>query len=243
MKSFRPKDGSGIRRAGAQRRARLSRRAARNDTHASTTDRDARLYRKGPGKEARLCFMGHALMENRNALVVGAAATHASGHAERQAALSLIAPFDNRPQPVTLGADKSLPLRRQGATTAAILSPPAAPGRSPRISPRTRTGGARRSIAAPPAIPAMPSRSASVNASKRSLAGPRVSPGGASCGTAACPRSIGNSPSPWPLTISSACPNYWPKPQRDPRSQIGRVMALVGENNLSRSPRPRHYCA
>jgi hypothetical protein len=44
----------------------------RNDTHASTTDPDARLYRKGPGKEARLRFMGQALMENRNGLIVGA---------------------------------------------------------------------------------------------------------------------------------------------------------------------------
>jgi len=43
----------------------------RNDTHISTTDPDARLYRKGPGKEARLCFMGHALMENRNGLIIG----------------------------------------------------------------------------------------------------------------------------------------------------------------------------
>ena len=44
----------------------------RNDTHVSTTDPEARLFRKGPGKEARLCFMGHALMENRNGLIVGA---------------------------------------------------------------------------------------------------------------------------------------------------------------------------
>jgi IS5 family transposase len=50
--------------------------------------------------------MGHAVMENRNALVVGAVATRASGHAERQAALSLIAPFEMRPRPVTLAADK-----------------------------------------------------------------------------------------------------------------------------------------
>ena len=58
-----------------------------NDTHASTTDPDARLYHKGAGREAKLCFMGHALMENRNGLIVGAVATRASGHAERLAAL------------------------------------------------------------------------------------------------------------------------------------------------------------
>src|SRR5438034_152187 len=78
----------------------------RNDTHVSTTDPDARLYRKGPGKEARLCFMGHALMENRNGLIIGAVTTRASGHAERLAALALIEPHAERPQPVTLGADK-----------------------------------------------------------------------------------------------------------------------------------------
>lgn len=79
----------------------------KNDTHASTTDRDARLYRKGAGKEARLAFMGHALIENRNGLVVGALATRASGHAERLAALALIEPFADRPRPVTLAADKA----------------------------------------------------------------------------------------------------------------------------------------
>ena len=53
-----------------------------NETHASTTDPEARLYRKGPGKEAKLCFMGHALMENRTACVE----PDAAGHAERRRA-------------------------------------------------------------------------------------------------------------------------------------------------------------
>jgi IS5 family transposase len=106
-KSFRPKDGSGPppdagRNGGqdfhGQRRS--------NDTHASTTDPDARLYRKGRGKEAKLCFMGHALMENRHGLIVGAAATRASGHAERLAALHLVEPHADRPQRITLGGDK-----------------------------------------------------------------------------------------------------------------------------------------
>jgi len=107
MKSFRPKDGSGDPPGPGRNGERdFHGERRKNDTHASTTDSDARLFRKGPGKEARLCFMGHAVIENRNALVVGAVATRASGHAEREAALSLMAPFDNRPQPVTLGADK-----------------------------------------------------------------------------------------------------------------------------------------
>jgi transposase len=77
-----------------------------NDTHASRTDPEARLYRKGRGKEAKLCFMGHALMENRNGLVVDACLTQADGHAEREAALAMIEPRADRPGRITLGADK-----------------------------------------------------------------------------------------------------------------------------------------
>jgi transposase len=107
VKSFRPKDGSDDPPGPGRNRERdFHGERRRNDTHASTTDADARLFRKGPGKEARLCFMGHALMENRNGLVVGAVATRASGHAERLAALALIEPHADRPRPVTLGADK-----------------------------------------------------------------------------------------------------------------------------------------
>ncbi|NOG70879.1 IS5 family transposase [Roseicella sp. DB1501] len=111
-KSFRPKDGSDP-PPDAGRNAEQDFRGQKrsNETHASTTDPDARLFRKGPGKEARLCFMGHALMENRNGLIVGAVATRASGHAERLAALHLIAPHADRPNPVTLGADKGFDAR------------------------------------------------------------------------------------------------------------------------------------
>ena len=77
-----------------------------NETHASVTDPDARLYRKGEGKEAKLCYMGHALMENRNGLVVEACLTRADGHAERNAALSMIEPRADRAVRITLGADK-----------------------------------------------------------------------------------------------------------------------------------------
>ena len=77
-----------------------------NETHASVTDPDARLYRKGEGKEARLCYMGHALMENRNGLVVEACLSRADGHAERNAALAMIEPRADRPVRITLGADK-----------------------------------------------------------------------------------------------------------------------------------------
>lgn len=106
-KSFRPKDGSD-KPPGPGRNSERDFRGdkRRNDTHASTTDPDARLFRKGPGKEARLVFMGHALMENRNGLIVDAVTTRASGHAERLAAIVLIEPRADRPNPITLGADK-----------------------------------------------------------------------------------------------------------------------------------------
>ena len=106
-KSFRPKDGSGPPPdAGRNGEQDFHGQKRSNETHASTTDPDARLYRKGRGKEAKLCFMGHALMENRNGLIVGAVTTRASGHAERLAAVALVTPHADRAQPVTLGGDK-----------------------------------------------------------------------------------------------------------------------------------------
>ena len=100
MKSFRPKDGSDDpppSGGGRNREADFHGQKRSNETHASTTDPEARLYRKGPGKEAKLCFMGHALMENRNGLVVDACLTEANGHAERIAALHMIEPRADRP--------------------------------------------------------------------------------------------------------------------------------------------------
>jgi transposase len=111
-KSFRPKDGSGPPpEAGRNGEQDFRGQKRSNDTHASATDPDARLHRKGPGKEAKLCFMGHALMENRCGLVVGAVATRASGHAERLAALHLVEPHAARPRGVTLGGDKGFDTR------------------------------------------------------------------------------------------------------------------------------------
>jgi IS5 family transposase len=109
IKSFKPKDGPGGNDdPGGSRNAPADFKGQKrsNATHASTTDPDAMLYRKGPGMEARLCFIGHGLMENRNGLIVGTRLTRVSGHAERLAALDLIAPHGDRPRAVTLGADK-----------------------------------------------------------------------------------------------------------------------------------------
>ena len=107
MKSFRPKDGSGEPPAPGRNSERDFHGETRsNDTHASTTDPEARLSRKSAGREAKLCFMGHALMENRSGLIVDACLTRADGHAERVAALAMIEPRADRPGRITLGADK-----------------------------------------------------------------------------------------------------------------------------------------
>lgn len=76
----------------------------KNDAHVSTTDPDRGCSARGRG--GRLGFVGHALMENTNGLIVDAVATRC-GHAERLAALALIEPHARRPQPITLGDDKS----------------------------------------------------------------------------------------------------------------------------------------
>lgn len=79
-----------------------------NATHQSTTDGEARLYRKGKGKEARLVFMGHALMENRNGILVDFQVTQATGTAERDAVPVMLYEARERGfHPSTLGADKS----------------------------------------------------------------------------------------------------------------------------------------
>lgn len=107
-KSFRRKDGTDDDNPdGAGRNAGRNFRGETrtNDTHASTTDPDARMYRKGNGVPAKLCFAGHVLMENRHGLVVDATVTEANGTAERTAALEMLA---RRPAShATVGADKA----------------------------------------------------------------------------------------------------------------------------------------
>ena len=105
MKSFRPNNserhGSDGNAAGDFRGEKRS-----NATHVSTIDCDARLYRKGKGKPAQLCYMGHILMENRNGLAVGTRLTQTSGTAEREAALAMVDEAALNAGS-TLGADKS----------------------------------------------------------------------------------------------------------------------------------------
>jgi transposase len=113
MKSFKPKGSKGGDGDGGGRNASSDFRGETrsNDTHASTTDPDAMLYRKGPGMEARLCFIGHGLMENRSGLIVDTRLTRVSGHAERLAALEMIEPHGERSRAITLGADKGYDAR------------------------------------------------------------------------------------------------------------------------------------
>jgi transposase len=109
MKSFKPKGaGKDDGESGGGRNASADFRGVKrsNDTHESTTDPDAMLYRKGPGMEAKLCFIGHGLMENRSGLIVDTRLTRVSGHAERLAALDMIAPLADRPRAISLGADR-----------------------------------------------------------------------------------------------------------------------------------------
>ena len=77
----------------------------RNDTHVSTTDPDAMLHRKGPGKEAKLAYLGHILLDNRHGLVANVCVTAATGTAEREAAV-LMAKYSVAPGS-TIGADKN----------------------------------------------------------------------------------------------------------------------------------------
>ena len=196
MKSVKPRDGSDEPPAGGGRNAEADFHGQKrtNETHASTTDPDARLYRKGQGKEAKLCFMGHGLMENRHGLLVDACLTLADGHAERVAALHMIEPRADRPQAITLGADKAYDAEDFVNEL-----------RSMKVTPhmaQNTSGAVRRSMDARPGTAAMPSASASASASRRRLAGSRPSPGRRRLGSVASDR-VG-----WAFTFAPP-PTIW----------------------------------
>lgn len=125
LKSVRNKDDSDGPAGGGGRNPERDFRGEKrgNQTHASTTDPEARLYRKGPGKEARLCYMGHVLMENRHGLVVDGALTPATGTAERDQALAMVAERPGRCR-ITLGADKNYDTREFVANLRALTVTP-----------------------------------------------------------------------------------------------------------------------
>ena len=128
-----------------------------NDTHASTTDPDARLYRKSSNTAATLCFAGHLLMENRNALIVDAELTFADGYAERCDRRR-----DARPAPQvrrrrTVAGDK-------GYDTKGFVAGVRQLGFTPHVARRTTADSDQRSTGAPPATPATACRCGSANA-------------------------------------------------------------------------------
>ncbi len=103
QKSFRAKDGSDDGEGTDFRGQKRS-----NKTHESTTDADARLYKKSYGKESKLSYLGHALVENRNGLIAAAMVTEADGFAERDAALLMLHERQkDRSRRITVGADKA----------------------------------------------------------------------------------------------------------------------------------------
>jgi transposase len=104
-KSFRPKDG-GEAPSGNGREVDFHGEKRSNETHQSTTDPDARLYRKSKGSEAKMSYLGHALMENRHGLLVDTMVTLADGTAEREAAVLMASQIAGVKQ-VTLGGDKN----------------------------------------------------------------------------------------------------------------------------------------
>src|SRR5215475_15260427 len=114
IKSFRRKDGQDNDAAGPGRNAERNfhKEKRSNETHQSTTDPEAKLYKKGDGQPAKLCYMGHALMENRHGLVVDGALTLATGTAEREATLEMLDRRPRRGRPITLGADKAYDVRQ-----------------------------------------------------------------------------------------------------------------------------------
>lgn len=110
QKSFQKKDGGSSGGAG-NGGGDFHGEQRRNQTHESKTDPEARLYRKGRGKEAKLCYAAHVVMENRNGLAVAGQVTQATGKAEREAALDMLREIagDKR---ITLGSDKGYDTRK-----------------------------------------------------------------------------------------------------------------------------------
>lgn len=105
IKSFQPKDGPKP-PIGRNKERDFHGQKLKNDTHASTTDPDARLFKKGPNKEAKLCFMGNALMDNEHGLIVETLVNPATGKAEREAGVEMVAQVAGNKR-ITVGGDKN----------------------------------------------------------------------------------------------------------------------------------------
>jgi transposase len=138
-KSFRPKPGGAGNDTQGEGGFRGQKR--RNDTHQSTTDPQAKLYRKSSGQESRLAYLGHVMIDNRHGLAVDTELTEAHGRAEREAALAMAARLPGNRRRVTLGADKGYDTRefveglRDWSVTPHVAQNNS--GRRSRIDPRT----------------------------------------------------------------------------------------------------------
>ena len=142
--------------------------------------------------EAKLCFIGHGLMENRSGLIVDTRLTLVSGHAERLAALEMIEPHADRPRAITLGADK-------GYDAADFVEELRTMNVRPHVA--QNSAAARRSTGGRPGMPAMPPASASASGSRRPSAGSRPSAGLRKT------RFVGRARSDWAFTFAAAAYN------------------------------------
>jgi transposase len=122
QKSFRPRDQDPP-GGGPNPTVDFHGQRRRNDTHQSTTDPDARLYKKAQGREARLGYLGHLLMEHRSGLIVNATVTPADGHGERDAALVMVAAIPGGHR-ITVAGDKAYDTRDFVATVRAMGATP-----------------------------------------------------------------------------------------------------------------------
>jgi transposase len=200
MKSFRAKDGSDEPPSGGRNGERDFHGETRsNDTHASATDPEAKLYREGKGKEAKLSYIGNALTENRQGLVVEAEFGPATGTIEREAAMAMVVRYSPGSRRVTLGADKAYDVHEFVDDLRDLNV-------TPHIA-QTRRTAARRSTPARRATPVTQSVSRSASEPRSRSAGPKRSAGlpGRCC---AAPHAWdSSSSSQWQPTTSSACPN------------------------------------
>ena len=141
-KSFRPRDEEPPPDGGGNPTGNFHGQRRSNTTHQSTTDPDARLYKKARGREARLGYLGHVLMEHRSGLIVRATVTPADGHGERDAALVMIEGMPGRHR-ITVAADKGYDTRDFVANLRAMDATPhvaqytATPHRTSAIDGRT----------------------------------------------------------------------------------------------------------
>ena len=171
-KSFKPNDrgdddtdGNGFKGRNAEVGFKGQKRS--NTTHTSTTDPEAVLFRKSNNAAAELSYMGHLLIENRTALIVGAELTQTTGYAERDCATAMLARLSKTKRRRTVAADKNY-------DTKDFVSDARGLG-SPHMSSRTPATAAQRSMPAPPAIAATARRSGSENASRNPSARSRPS--------------------------------------------------------------------